>query len=585
MDSAQISAARMISSGLVGSDALTPAEAVRRLACVQAQALGGALVSVARARRPGTSPRCARRSSPDRSCARGPSAARSTSRLPRTSGGSSASPRRGGGRPKPPGGPTSASTNRRSRPPPPSWRRPSPTAARSAGEDLVASLAPLMTGISEDEEYGRRRHLITNLSMQGLLIQSGFVPGRDELAFALRDPSADAGIDTEAALREWMRRYVLGHGPVTVDDAPRWTGLPKTPIRAALASLVDSGDIAAVTIDDVEHVQAPDLEDRLSVWEDTAHALTLFAAGFDELILGYKDRRTLDPGHERAVVPGGNGMFKNTVVEGTRVRGTWKRSPKKSGPRVLVDPSRGRRSTRSESTPSRAPIRRSSESSSESSFKEEQAHAHRDHRQPGPRPDAPRPPSPRRSAHRTRHPIPHHLDDPGGPRVTAGAGPRRLGRRGGRPPRRGRHPPIRRPYPRDRRVSRPRRPHGHSQCLLPRVRPPHGTVRSGAVRGLPPRSRRPGRRPRLGRRVPRRLGHRPARALPLAGGHRRRCPRRRRPRPRVGAARLCERRAFALFAPYRQRASTARNSRSGRSWPPRRGVPQVPSRSSPAPRR
>ena len=60
--------------------------------------------------------------------------------------------------------------------------------------------------------------------------------------------------------------------------------------------------------------------------------------GFDEIILGYKDRSvTLDPANEKLVVPGGNGMFKNTVVTGTRARATWKRSPRKTGPRVLVD--------------------------------------------------------------------------------------------------------------------------------------------------------------------------------------------------------------------------------------------------------
>lgn len=338
MDSAQISAARMISSGLVGSDALTPAEAVRRLACVQAQALGGALVSVA-----------LRTQTRDLAEVRAEIEAGSIVRTWTQRGTVHlttaedvgwilrlTAPRR-----------WKTEATRRAH-----FGVDEPLLETAAAlveaaiadrgplsrEDLVASLAPLMTGISEDEEYGRQRHLITNLSMQGLLIQSGFVPGRDELAFALRDPSADTAVDTESALVEWMRRYVLGHGPVTVDDATRWTDLPKTPIRADLASLVDSGDIAAVTIDDVEHVQAPDLEDRLSVWEDAAHALTLLP-GFDELILGYKDRScTLDPGHERAVVPGGNGMFKNTVVEGTRVRGTWKRSPKKSGPRVLVDP-------------------------------------------------------------------------------------------------------------------------------------------------------------------------------------------------------------------------------------------------------
>ena len=90
-------------------------------------------------------------------------------------------------------------------------------------------------------------------------------------------------------------------------------------------------------IDGVDYVHATDLEDRLTEWEAAARE-TMLLPGFDELILGYKDRSaTLDPAHEKLVVPGGNGMFKNTVVTGTRARATWKRSPRKTGPRVLVD--------------------------------------------------------------------------------------------------------------------------------------------------------------------------------------------------------------------------------------------------------
>jgi hypothetical protein len=48
--------------------------------------------------------------------------------------------------------------------------------------------------------------------------------------------------------------------------------------------------------------------------------------GFDELVLGYRDRTAqLDADHERLVVPGGNGVFGNTLVVDGRVVGTWRR--------------------------------------------------------------------------------------------------------------------------------------------------------------------------------------------------------------------------------------------------------------------
>jgi hypothetical protein len=49
--------------------------------------------------------------------------------------------------------------------------------------------------------------------------------------------------------------------------------------------------------------------------------------GFDEYLLGYGDRTAaLDREHSQAIVPGGNGMFKPTIVVDGEVVGTWKRT-------------------------------------------------------------------------------------------------------------------------------------------------------------------------------------------------------------------------------------------------------------------
>ena len=46
--------------------------------------------------------------------------------------------------------------------------------------------------------------------------------------------------------------------------------------------------------------------------------------GFDEFVLGYRDRSTiLAPEFADRIVPGGNGMFRPTVVLGGRIVGTW----------------------------------------------------------------------------------------------------------------------------------------------------------------------------------------------------------------------------------------------------------------------
>jgi len=61
--------------------------------------------------------------------------------------------------------------------------------------------------------------------------------------------------------------------------------------------------------------------------------------GFDEFLLGYRDRSSvLAPEHSQAIVPGGNGMFKATIVVGGEVVGTWGRSVGQRGVVVAAAP-------------------------------------------------------------------------------------------------------------------------------------------------------------------------------------------------------------------------------------------------------
>jgi hypothetical protein len=61
--------------------------------------------------------------------------------------------------------------------------------------------------------------------------------------------------------------------------------------------------------------------------------------GFDEYMLGYKDRSMmLDDAHKEAIVPGGNGVFQATLVRGGRAVGTWKRSLTKKAVVVTARP-------------------------------------------------------------------------------------------------------------------------------------------------------------------------------------------------------------------------------------------------------
>ena len=132
-------------------------------------------------------------------------------------------------------------------------------------------------------------------------------------------------LDGDEALATLATRYFRSHGPTTRKDFAGWTGLTAAECRRGIAAAGDA--VATATYDGAEvHADPALLDARTEVpHDDDVHALP----GFDEYLLGYKDRSLmLDPGHFDAVVPGGNGMFRSTFVRGGRVLGTWTRTTK-----------------------------------------------------------------------------------------------------------------------------------------------------------------------------------------------------------------------------------------------------------------
>lgn len=172
-----------------------------------------------------------------------------------------------------------------------------------------------------DASGQRGYHLLWFVAQNGLTC-IGPQRGKEQ-TFHLLSELAPAGpdLDREEALATLAGRFVRAHGPVSAHDLARWAGLSVTEARAALA--------AVEGLVDVEHdgrallVTAEALAAATSATTDLpSRALP----GFDEFVLGYRDRTAqLDREHEKIVVPGGNGVFSNTLVHEGRVVGTWKR--------------------------------------------------------------------------------------------------------------------------------------------------------------------------------------------------------------------------------------------------------------------
>jgi hypothetical protein len=193
-------------------------------------------------------------------------------------------------------------------------------------EAILASIAA--GGVSTEGQRGY--HILWYLAQTGTLVL-GAALGRQQTFTLLHEwVRAPRRLERDEALGELAFRYFRGHGPATERDLARWSGLTMADVQRGLAV---SGDLlAALELDGVRYLLAPE-----TLAQAPAAARVHLLPGFDEYLLGYGDRSAaLASEHGAAVVPGGNGMFKPTVVADGEVVGTWRRTV--AGGEVVVEP-------------------------------------------------------------------------------------------------------------------------------------------------------------------------------------------------------------------------------------------------------
>lgn len=140
-------------------------------------------------------------------------------------------------------------------------------------------------------------------------------------------------LDAREGAAELAHRYFRSHGPATVRDFAGWTGLGLGVVRTAIAD--NDGRLAPVLVGGVECWMPVDGADDAPARPGRTPAVL---PGYDEFLLGYKDRELVLPsGRFDDIVPGGNGVFRPTVVVDGVVRGTWRRTAKPKAVQVTVE--------------------------------------------------------------------------------------------------------------------------------------------------------------------------------------------------------------------------------------------------------
>jgi hypothetical protein len=174
-------------------------------------------------------------------------------------------------------------------------------------------------------------HVLCRLAQEGLIC-FGPREGKQPTFVLLDEWVPDSRrLERGEALTELARRYFTSHGPATLADFVWWSGLKVSDARAALEMV--SAQLARETIGGATYWMRGD--SPLPKIRRATHLLP----GFDEYLLGYKDRSAvLDLAHAGKIVPGSNGQFLSTIVINGRVVGTWKRELTKKSVVITASP-------------------------------------------------------------------------------------------------------------------------------------------------------------------------------------------------------------------------------------------------------
>lgn len=170
---------------------------------------------------------------------------------------------------------------------------------------------------------------------QHYFIDATKLPAADseESGFRIKQPGSKEGI------AEVARRYIWGHGPVTVADLARWAGINKTVAWKAMEQASETAGLIRASIENsqLRPAVAPRslqeaqklfyLREELSqILADNEKATKqlMFLPAFDELHVGYHNRTCLtDRAGEKLICPSGNGMFRPIVIKDGRLIGVY----------------------------------------------------------------------------------------------------------------------------------------------------------------------------------------------------------------------------------------------------------------------
>jgi len=154
-----------------------------------------------------------------------------------------------------------------------------------------------------------------------------------QFTYTLLGEAADANktFNRTETLAMLALQYYQSHGPATVQDFASWGGFNITDAREGLESIKTS-----LTEEKINGQSFWGVENNSKI--DAKRNDVYLLPGFDEYIMGYKDRvHFLDAAYAKRVISV-NGLFAPTIIINGQITGIWKRTVKRDQLQIEITP-------------------------------------------------------------------------------------------------------------------------------------------------------------------------------------------------------------------------------------------------------